>query len=305
MPWFCLPLWLLATDALAVRGRVAVVVSDDLEAYEAPVQPFIDALQQRADGTTISRIHLHGRESEARAAATRLRQERPDAIFCLGAKACWTVHQELEHVPTVYAAILDPLRYGIEGRQVTGITMTVPTVTYLGEMAGFFPEVRKVGVLRGRSVDDARIAALAEAAVQVGVTLVVEQVSGHNEVRAAFHRLLEKDIHALWLPPDRDILSPSGFRALTEEARRRHLPLLVDTDNMVRAGGMFSVVPDPGAIGRQAAERVAQILDGAAPAILELQPPRELLVVVNARALEQAEVPLDPLLRDFVDILIE
>ncbi len=43
--WLAL-LLMISVDAAASRPRVAVVVSDRLDVYEAPVRPFIDALGQ-------------------------------------------------------------------------------------------------------------------------------------------------------------------------------------------------------------------------------------------------------------------
>lgn len=294
-------LLLLAPVAEAGRHRVIIVQSDDLQAYGAPVPAFLEALAVEPQPL---RLNVHGRESEARAIVARLREERPEVVFCLGAKACYAVQQELPHIPLVHAVILEPERYGIVGRQVTGVTMTVPPVTYLSQLVGFFPTVKRIGVLRGTTVSDERIAELRAAAAEVGVSLVVEQISAPKEARSAFQKLVDRQIDALWLPPDREILDRDAFRALFDETRRRHMPLLVDTANMVEAGGLFSLVPDPDAVGKQAAALVQQILDGAAPAVLPREDPEKLLTVLNLRTLDQAGIAFDPLLRDFVDVLV-
>lgn len=303
MRWLLtLLLLLVSTQAFASRLRVAVVLSDDLAAYQAPVPAF---LAEVGLSPAPAVFNIHGRESEAREVVARLEQDRPEVVFCVGAKAAFAMKNGLPNTPIVYASVLDPERYGIEGRQVTGVTMRVPPVTYLSQLVGFFPDVRSIGVLRGQGIDDERIAELRAAAAELGLTLLVERVAAPREARKAFMRLVDKRVDALWLPPDRQILSRDAFRGLADETRRRRLPLLVDTDNMVQAGGLFSVVPDPDAVGRQAASLVRQILDGAAPAVLEPENPNNLLVVLNTRTLDQASIKFDPLLRDFVDVLID
>lgn len=290
-----------AADAPSGRHRVAIVQSDDLAAYEAPIPAFLSTLALEPQPL---RLNIHGRESEARQMVERLRVERPDVVFCLGAKACYAVRQGLPSMPLVYAVVLEPDRYGISGRQVTGVTMTVPPETYLSQLVGFFPDVKRIGVLRGASVDEARIQELRAAAADVGVGLIIEQISSPRQVRAAFQRLASKGIDALWLPPDREILTRDTFRGLSEETRRRKMPLFVDTANMVEAGGLFSLTPDPDTVGQQAAMLVKQILGGAAPAVLPAQDPEELLTVLNVRTLEHADIDFDPLLRDFIDLLV-
>lgn len=292
---------LLTAVALAAgRSRIAVVVSDDLEAYRAPAEAFV-----REIGDPPRVYQLHGRAAEAERVVRELDREDPAVVFCVGAKAAYAVRFGLPDTPLVYAGILDPKRYGIEGTQVTGVTMDVAPVTFLSQFAGFFPEALEVGVIRGPDTPDARLRAMTSAASELGRRLVVREVASSREVRGALAALVDDGVDALWVPPDRAVLTTSGYRTLTEEARRLHLPLLVDTENMVEAGGLLTIVPSAEGIGRQAARLARQVLDGASPAVLPAEDPEELLVVLNTRTLEAAELPFDRLLLDFVDVAIE
>lgn len=294
-------LTLSSGDALAgQRTPVALVVSDTLEAYEGPVGPFMD---QVGRPTTVHQIR--GREDRAAAVVAELKRNRPEVAFCIGAKAAYAVRQGMPNLPLVYALVQDPARYGIEGTQVTGVTMRVEPVTYLSQFLSFFPDVQKVGVIRRSGAGGSQGAAITEAAEALELELEVAEVSGPRDLRGAVARLADADIDALWVPPDREVLTNAGFRSVAEEARRRGLPLLTDTANMVEAGGLFSVVPDPDSVGKQAAVLVQKIVDGAAPSVLEPQDPENLLVVLNVRTLRTAGIPFDDLLLDFVDIKLE
>ena len=289
----------LASPALA-GPRVAVVVSDELDAYERPVESFLATIDQPA---TV--VNLGGRRAEADAVIRRFEREPPSVIFAVGAKAAYAVRNGLPNTPMVYAAVINPQRYGIRGSQVTGVTMDVAPETYLSQFVGFFPDVRTVGLLRGPSMDDRTVFAVKSAADLVGVRLVIKEVSEPKQVRKAYHEMVATGIDALWLRPDREILSRESFRSLTEEARAQRMPLLVETENMVRAGGLFAVVPDPDSVGAQAGAMALQILDGAAPAVLDQQDPEQVLVAMNLRTLERAEIEFDELLLDFVDVKVD
>ena len=141
------------------------------------------------------------------------------------------------------------------------------------------------------------------AAAELDRKLVVREVATPAEVRRALVELAKEGVDALWVPPDRTALTTSGYRTITEEARRRHLPLLVDTANMVEAGGLFAMVPDPEAMGQQAARLVNELLAGGD--VPPPQDPETLLVVMNTRTLEAGELPFDRLLLDFVDQIVE
>lgn len=288
---------LFAVAGLAAP-RVLVVQSDDLEPYTEPVSAFLDAL-----GEPATVVNLHGRRSDAEALVARARRDPPDVVFALGAKAAYTVRQGLPDTPIVYTAVMQPERYGIVGDDIAGIEMTVRPVHYLAQIKTFLPQVKKVGYLRGPTMRDADVDGLRWAATEAGLQLVVMPVSSPRQVRRAFDELAA-DVDALWLHPDRDFLTAESFRTLTAETRRRRMPLLVETDNMVRAGGLFAVMPDPDGIGTQAARLVKQLLEGAPPEERE-QYPDQVMVAVNARTLELAEVPFDRLLLDFVDLVVE
>lgn len=289
----------LTTAAHAGRNQVVVVQSDDLEAYTAPVPAFLEALDLPAQV-----VNLHGRRAEADALIKRLRTENPPVVFCLGAKAAWAVHQGLPSTPMVYTSVLDPQRYGIEGRQVTGVGMHLDPALHLSQFTSFFPDIKRLGVLRGPSLTDTRLRTLHAGAEAVGIELVVREVDAPRHVRGTLAGMAD-EIDGLWLQPDRGVLTRESFRAVTEETRRRGLPLLVETDDMVRAGALFAVVPDPDSLGRQAAGLVQRILDGAAPAILEVQQPEDALVVLNLSTLERAGIEFDELMLDFVDVPVE
>jgi len=299
MQWLILIFSLVLSSAAFAGPRVAVVQSGDYSAYREPVPAFLQTL-----GEPATVVVIRGRQAEAEALIKRLDRAHPVVVFCLGAKAAWTVRRQMPNTPVVYAAVSDVERYGIEAPMVTGVRNHVDPVTYLSHFLGFFPSVRTIGVLRGPGVSPERIATLVAAAEQVGVTINVVDVSGPKEVRKSFVSMAP-NIDAVWLQPDRDILTRESYRLLTEEARRMRVPVLVDTYNMVRAGGLFSVVPDSDSVGILAAEMVKDILSGQSPSEIEERGPRNLSVVVNMHTVEVAEIPFEQLLLDFVDVVVE
>ena len=287
-------LW-LTLDAFA-RPRVVIVQSDDLGPYTDPVPAFIAAV-----GEPTLVVNLHGRRSEADALTERLRREQaPRVVFCLGAKAAYTVRAALPGVPIIYTAVGDPERYGIGDARTWGIASTADPIAFLSQTQAFFPDVKKIGWIQGPSVSAFRVAELRGAAEAVGVELVIETVTGPKQVRKVLDSLAPR-VDAVWVPPDRDVLTAETFRMLTEESRRRKLPLLVPTDNMVRAGGLFAVVPDAAGVGQDAASAAIAILEERSPGE-HITYPAQLRTALNLQTLDLAQIPFDRLLLDFVDV---
>ncbi|MCB9674101.1 MAG: hypothetical protein H6737_03240 [Alphaproteobacteria bacterium] len=291
-------LLLTLTAAFAVRPDVAVVISDDLDPYEAPAEAFKQAI-----GVPVQTINIHGREIEAEVEMSALRESSPKVVFAIGAKAAYAARFRLPSTPLVYAQVHDPARYGIPGNQTTGVGARVAAVTYLSQVQSYFPAVRSIGVIRAPMAAGEK-AELQQAAQDVGITLEVREVSSPRELRRAFNQLVA-DVDAIWLTPERDILKPEAFRTAVQEMKRRQKPLLADTANMVSAGAAFAVTPDTAGVGRQAAEIAARILDGAAPAIIEVQAPVELSTALNVRTLETGAIRYEELMVDFANLVVE
>ncbi len=291
---------LLLQAPAALAARVAVVQSDTLPPYTAPVEAFAEAL---GPGVAVEVYNLHGREKEAETLAARFRDDPPDAVFALGAKAAWIVNERTPSIPLVYAAILSPSRFDIEGRGTAGVSMVADPARAVSEVAGFFPNLRTLAVLRGPGIPDARIEAMQAAAGLVGLELRVERVRGPRDVRTAFTRLSD-EVDAIWLQADREVLDRPSYRFVVEEAQRTRTPLVVETENMVRAGGLFAVVPDPVGVGREAAGRVRAALDGETLDGSRSHAAEVDLVLHLGRARE-ADTGFDELLLDFVDVVVE
>ncbi|MFK7928901.1 MAG: ABC transporter substrate-binding protein [Myxococcota bacterium] len=288
----------LALVSPAWAGRVAVVQSDDLEPYTAPVQPFLDALGEPADV-----YNLGGHRRGAEKLAERLKARPPEVVFALGAKAAWIMHERLPDVPIVYASILSPSRFDIEGRNVAGVSMIAAPERSISQLASFFPELERVIVLRGPSIPNNRILAMEQAAAQVDLELVVERVREPKDVRAALTKVASKG-DAVWLQADREVLDRNTYRLVVEETHRARVPLVVETENMVRAGGLFAVVPDPVGVGQKAAYLARGVLNGQKPEG-EVVYADEVDLVLNVSTVPAIAVPFEELMLDFVDIIVK
>lgn len=288
---------LLLHAALAARPDVAVLMSEEREAYTAPVPSFTDSI-----GVPVQVANIEGRWSRAVMEIDRLRRTDPEVVVAIGSKAAWAVHTEMPNTPMVYASVLEPERYGLVGNQVTGIAAVIPPVTYLSQVTAWFPAVTTVGVIRSTELSDDEEAELISAGRAVGLGVEVRRVSTPREFRAAFNELARTQ-DAVWLSAQREVLSRQAFRAAVVEMQRRQKPLLADTKNMVAAGAAFAVVPDPVGLGQQVAEIAARILDGASPAVIPVADPLALSTVVNRGTLVGAEVPFESLMLDFAEVV--
>lgn len=280
------------------EGVVVVLESDDLAAYEKATDAYRDELSR-----PVRVMELKGSRVRADDIVHRLHEHPPALIYALGAKAAFVAVNELSHLPVVYGMVRDPARYGIHGEQVTGVRVDLPYETVMSQFRLFVPDARTLGVILGP--EHPHLEAMAAAARATGFELVTRQVEGARQVRPVLARMC-REVDALWVLPDPDIVTPETYRFMREQARRSGLPLLAGTEALVTAGALLAVVPDYEAAGRQAATLTRRILGaGIPPAEIEPVPPEKMRVVLNRDTLHELGLELDPLLLDFADEVLE
>jgi len=293
-----IPALFLPLGVALASTDVAVMLSDDLPAYHAPVQTFGDAL-----GRPYHVYDLRGDEARALSIAERMKRDPPPLIFALGAKAAWVAARQLPDVPLVYAMVQSPDRYGLDGARVTGIAMNLPMDTVISQIQVILPDVRSLGLLTSPGQATTLVPAAQEAAAKAGIELRPEVVGDARELRRALTRL-RSGVDALWLAPDPELLTPTNFRLIRDAAVRARQPLLTGSETLVRAGALMCVTPDSVEVGIQAAHLATTLLapEGEVPSPIQPEHPR---VVLNLDTLEALGLKLDPVQRDFVDAVVQ
>lgn len=289
---------LLAALASA-RSDIAVLVSDTLTAYDAPLERFGTIL-----GRPVTVYDLQGNRARADAVVHQLLADPPPLIYALGAKAAYVAVNDLPNIPMVYAMVMEPSRYGIGGTQVTGVAMDVPPDAVLSQFRLFAPEVERIGVLLAPNNKGASTTAALEAGRRLGFEMKVVRVTNERDLRSAFVHLAD-DVDALWLLPDSVVVTPDSFRYLRTETLRRKLPMLAGTESLVRAGALMCVAPDREMIGQQAGELALRILNGGElPGVIEPVPPGSIRVVLNRDTLDAVGLRVDEVMLDFADEVV-
>ena len=290
----------LAPRPALARNDVVILLSDSVTAYDAPVARFRAAI-----GRPTTVYDLEGNKARAEGIARQLAADPPPLVFALGAKAAYTAATMLTDVPLVHAMVRDPGRYGIAGTQVAGVSMDVAPDAALAQFKLFAPDAQRMGVLLSASNDAPSTAAAIDTARQQGYELKIQRVTNAKDLRAAWERIGD-EVDVLWLLPDPVVVTPSSFRYLREETRKRRIPMLASTEALVRAGALLCVAPDRDMLGQQASDLAHRILDeGVLPGSIETPAPGGIRVVLNRGALGAAGLDVDPVLLDFVDEVLE
>lgn len=188
-------------------------------------------------------------------------------ILSVPGEAVFKAGVDLGDIPVVFAPARDPVAAGMvetleaPGGQATGVLMADLTAARFNWLLELVPDAQTVYVVSAADADDldAQRAAVDEAADEAGVALVMAEADLNAAVDA-----LPDDIDAVFLLAS--ARAPLGAE-WPQAALAHNLPLVVGSTVTLTAplGPVLSYEHDLDAIGAQAAELAAQILDGAAP----------------------------------------
>jgi putative ABC transport system substrate-binding protein len=207
-------------------------------------------------------------------------------------------------LPIVFCYCANPWGAGAGGSatqhraNVTG-TVTATAVEALLRLAQqLVPGLQQVGLLYNPAEPNASFDAerLAQVVAQQQLQLLREPVTAVGDLPEAFAQLRRQGMQALIKVED--YVTLEGFAQLARLALQARLPLLADEPDNAGVPGCLAVV-GWGSLrdGQRAGELAGQILRGASPANLPIQPPGEPRLWLNAGTARQLGIPLPASLR--------
>ena len=245
----------MATEARAERGApsiagsVIVLKRAGVTSYEEVVEEFADHCRVRAHV-----INLDPRTNESLRAALR----PDDVVLAVGQRA-------VDAMTGSRARVIAALAFDVPPGMVSADALPPPELT-LRALKRARPSVRRVGVVFGPR-SEALVRRVAIDAMGLGIQLIPARATdGPGAVREL--RRIARSVDALWLAPDLDVLTPQLFQYALILEIQEAIPIAGVTRQQVQSGALLAYDGDPHAVGRQAAELVHRILDGATPAQL-------------------------------------
>ena len=290
--------WLLALACcgtlLAARparaSGVAVLRSSDLPVYTRTVEAIRRAYRDPL--TEVSLADLTPAQGVERVSASN-----PEIIVAVGLRAATLVRDRLPRVPMVYCMVPSPERHDLVGSRITGVSADIPPALELALLHGTAPDVKRVGVIVGRS-SDGWLRLAEPAAAKLGVTLEVARVESIDQLGPRVRDLLGR-VDALWMPADADVATPEAFRFAMAASLDHRLPFFTFAPALVRAGAYAAAAPDLDWVASRIVEAIRRVQSGERAGDVPSTEVKRVKLVANlstVRALGR-ELPA-PMLRD-------
>lgn len=167
-----------------------------------------------------------------------------------------------------------------------GIGLNIPVTTQLETIATAMPHVRRLGLLYDPANNTPFFEAAGRAAVQRNVELVPLKVGARKEIpgilKAGWPR-----IDALWLIPDRTVISETLVRYVIKEALLQGRPVVGYNRYFYDSGAALAFIFDYAELGAQTGRLALATLRGGACGSV----PPGFHAWLNARVLEKIGIP--------------
>ena len=245
--------------------------------------------------------------------AADLVSRKVGVIASIGTQAAQAAKGASQAVPIVFLLGDDPVEYGLvaslarPGGNATGVSILAVDLNpkRLELLRELLPRAGAIAVLVDpRNANKPHVMPeIEEAARAKGMKFEVLNASSDNEIDAAFDRLSQLHVEALFV--DADGYFASRREQIVALAARHAVPAIYAYRDFAAAGGLISYGASLAAASRQVGIYSGMILKGARPADLPVEQPTKFELVINLKTAKALGLTIPPSILVRADEVIE
>ena len=289
------PSW--AQERLPVIGYLGLRLADGNVALATAFRRGLaDAGFEENRNVAIAYALAEGQAERLKPLAGELVSRQVSVIFAASSSAAIAAKAATNTIPIVYVGASDPVKLGLAqslgrpGGNLTGFTMYSHTFSAkrLELLHELVPQAATVGVLVNPANPSAEQERhdLSDAAATLGLQTVFVEARGEADLEAAFARLADAKVRALYVVDDP--LLTTVVSSTVQRALKGSIAMISTFDYIAAAGALASYGTDFPQLHHDAAVYVGRILKGEKPADLPIMLPTRFSFTINlktARAL--------------------
>ncbi len=282
--------------------RLGIAYPDMREPFRSIFESIITGIAEQS-GVPVIRLALDA-DADAEVAGRWLKDNRVDAVICLGNRAREVMTSLKNRVPMVIGGVLSSPELQQEGWH--GVVLNPNPASLFEQLVQFVPNVRRVHVVYAKESDDWLMDSAVRAANERGIVLVKHLVWTPFEAAQTFRRLIggmDGRSEAIWLLQNQTVIGiDSLLPFILKQSWDHSVPVFSSTPNHVRQGALFSVFPDHRAMGRRLVQRLDEIRVNSVDPAPPLEAATEVKLVANLRTLEHLDIKLTAEERDRIEL---
>jgi len=242
---------------------VAIVISKNIRPYLDAVKGFQSGLANKA-GIRTRVFNLEKLSDKERSELFRGSGMKEFSLFvAVGPEAALAAWKGVgrEGVSRIYLMVLNPEKLFESNRRNCGISLNIPVQTQIEMIGRGLPSIKRLGLLYDPEFNSDFFRKAADAASSLGLTIIPLRVSSKKDIPSVLKREM-KDLDALWLIPDRTVISEVIVKYLIKEAFLRKIPVVGYNRFFYEAGAALTFVFNYEELGQQCAQKALKILSG-------------------------------------------
>jgi putative tryptophan/tyrosine transport system substrate-binding protein len=263
--WICFVL-VLPQSAYSVKESdnksVAIIVSMKIRPYMEAVDGIVEELSRHSD---ILKTIYFLMDDEYNVSKEDFGNKLKEfschiAIGPEAARFLWGL-KDSDYPKKIYSMVLDPDQEFGSPETACGISLNLPTQTQISIIEAAIPSVKKIGILFDPKYNKKKIELVKNIAGQSGLKITAVEVTSQKEIPTTLFPLYS-DIDALWLIPDRTIISESIVQYIIKEALSHNVAVIGYNRFFYENGAVLCFVFDYREIGRQTAAAALEVISG-------------------------------------------
>ncbi len=250
--------------ACAAEKNVVVVVSKSIRPYLEAAGGLSQILSPESDVVITQFMLDRFAEAEARVAlAGRVARLAPNLLVAIGPDAlrfAWSTAIPAG-IPKIYAMALNPANILASATDdACGVALNIAPDRQLGLIQQCLPNAARIGLLFDPGHNEDFFQQAQAAAEAIGVRLVALRISDKTQIQPVL-AANKRAIDALWIIPDRTVVSASIIRFVIKESLLHNVPVIGFNRFFYENGAAVAFVLDYAQIGRQCGDLALDVLD--------------------------------------------
>lgn len=278
------------------KKKIGVIQLIQHDALDQANKGFIDGLKEKGyeDGKNIEieQQNAQGKIDTAQQIAGQFVSSKKDLIFAIATPAAQAVYNSTKDIPLVFTAVTDPVTDGLakdwksSGGNSTGTSDMANIDEQLALLKEVLPDTKTLGVIYTTSETNSvnQVKELEKLAPKYGLTIKAIGVANINEINQVLTNSIGS-VDALYAPTDNNVAA--SYQLVAQIALKAKKPVIGAEPAAVEKGGFISKGIDYYELGKMAAFKAVEILEGKKPADIEIEKMKELAITVNTETAEK------------------
>jgi putative ABC transport system substrate-binding protein len=288
----CLLAGLCAPAALSAtgEGRIVVLLSSSDAPFTQAAAGFSETVARPGAGAAVETVEAGGDADRANAAVRKAEAEGAKLIFAVGTAATKAAIKAVPGLPVVSCLVLHAALFQSAGN-ATGVELEYPPEAQIDLVRRTLPRARTFGIMYNPAENQPLVDAAAAAAKRAGLRIEAAAVRTAQDVPAALN-MFSRRVDALWVVPDRVVLSPPIAKNILLFSFRNSIPVIGPSSAWVKAGAYVGLDWDYAELGNQCGEMAKKVLAGTRPADLAAETPRVVHYAINLSTARLMKIPV-------------